>query len=58
LIYIYIIASNDAGFSCTWNQNSENFAVASQDGVISVWDVRSSEKLAKITSTQVNYLLD
>jgi len=45
-------ASNDAGFSCTWNQNSENFAVASQDGVISVWDVRSSEKLAKITSTQ------
>ncbi|KAH6573721.1 hypothetical protein BASA60_005903 [Batrachochytrium salamandrivorans] len=30
----------------------ERFAVASQDGYVSVWDVRSSKKLAKITSKQ------
>ncbi|KAJ1343341.1 hypothetical protein BSLG_002367 [Batrachochytrium salamandrivorans] len=45
-------ATNDAGFSCSWNQSSERFAVASQDGYVSVWDVRSSKKLAKITSKQ------
>lgn len=47
------IASNDAGFSCAWNQSSEKFAVASQDGFVSVWDIRSTEKLAKIPSSQV-----
>ena len=46
-------ASSDAGFSCAWSQSSEKFAVASQDGYVSVWDVRSSDKLAKITTTQV-----
>ncbi|KAI9208721.1 WD40-repeat-containing domain protein [Polychytrium aggregatum] len=47
-----LTASSDASFSCAWNQSSEKFAVASQDGCVSVWDVRSSEKLAKITSKQ------
>ncbi|KAK9718180.1 hypothetical protein K7432_005695 [Basidiobolus ranarum] len=42
----------DAGFSCAWNQSSDKFAVASQDGYVSVWDVRSSNKLAKINATQ------
>ncbi|KAJ8325821.1 hypothetical protein QVD99_001544 [Batrachochytrium dendrobatidis] len=45
-------ATNDAGFSCSWNQSSERFAVASQDGFVSVWDIRSSEKLAQISSKQ------
>ncbi|KAJ3322393.1 Cilia- and flagella-associated protein 43 [Boothiomyces sp. JEL0866] len=45
-------ASNDAGFSCAWNQTSEKFAVASQDGYVSVWDIRSSEKLTKIATNQ------
>ena len=47
-----LTASSDAGFSCAWNQSSEKFAVASQDGFVSVWDIRSTEKLAKIKSTQ------
>lgn len=46
------IASNDAGFSCAWNQSSEKFAVASQDGYVCVWDVRSTEKLVKMATTQ------
>lgn len=32
--------SKDAGFSCSWNYSSDKFAVASQDGVVSVWDIR------------------
>ncbi|TPX43959.1 hypothetical protein SeMB42_g04503 [Synchytrium endobioticum] len=47
-----LTASNDAGFSCSWNESSEKFAVASQDGVVSVWDIRSPEKLAKLESKQ------
>ncbi|TPX31257.1 hypothetical protein SmJEL517_g05377 [Synchytrium microbalum] len=47
-----LTGSNDAGFSCAWNEGSEKFAVASQDGVVSVWDIRSPEKLAKIESKQ------
>ncbi|KAJ3033844.1 hypothetical protein HDV00_005693 [Rhizophlyctis rosea] len=45
-------ATSDAGFSCAWNQSSDKFAVASQDGFVSVWDIRSSEKLAKLGSKQ------
>jgi WD40 repeat protein len=48
-----LTASDDAGFSCAWNQSSEKFAVASQDGYVSVWDIRSTQKLAKIASHQV-----
>jgi WD40 repeat protein len=51
-------ASNDAGFSAAWNASSDKFAVASQDGFVSVWDIRSSEKLAKISSKQVKSLLE
>ena len=47
------LASSDAGFSCAWNQSSEKFAVASQDGYVSVWDIRSTEKITKIATTQV-----
>ncbi|KAI8899960.1 WD40-repeat-containing domain protein [Globomyces pollinis-pini] len=45
-------ASSDAGFSCAWNQSSERFAVASQDGYVSVWDIRSTEKMVKIPTNQ------
>jgi WD40 repeat protein len=47
-------ASNDAGFSCAWNQSSEIFAVANQDGYLNIWDVRSTKKLAQISSFQVH----
>ena len=46
--------TNDAAFSCSWNQTSEKFAISSQDGFVSVWDIRSSEKLAKLATKQVN----
>lgn len=49
-----IIATTEASFSCAWNQSSEKFAVASQDGFVSVWDIRHSEKLCKLGSKQVN----
>ncbi|KAI8807093.1 WD40-repeat-containing domain protein [Cladochytrium replicatum] len=45
-------ATSEACFSCSWNQTSEKFAVASQDGCVCVWDIRSSEKLAKLTTKQ------
>jgi WD40 repeat protein len=47
-----LTTTSDAGFSCAWNQSSEKFAVACQDGFVCVWDVRSSEKLAKLGSKQ------
>ncbi|RUP49556.1 WD40-repeat-containing domain protein [Jimgerdemannia flammicorona] len=46
------IASNDSSFSCSWNQASDIFAVASQDGIVSVWDIRNSKKLCKLGSKQ------
>lgn len=45
-------ASFDASFSTAWSPDSLQFAVASQDGVISVWDVRSSGKVAELHTTQ------
>jgi WD40 repeat protein len=51
-MYLFSTATSDAGFSCAWNQYSEKFAVASQDGYISVWDVRHSDKLCKIPTKQ------
>jgi hypothetical protein len=32
--------TNDAGFSCSWNNTSDKVAVASQDGFVTVWDIR------------------
>ena len=52
LTFTLRVASNDAGFNCAWNQSSDKFAVACQDGYVCVWDIRSSEKLAKIQSKQ------
>ncbi|EPQ27205.1 uncharacterized protein PFL1_05128 [Pseudozyma flocculosa PF-1] len=45
-------ASTDASFSTTWSPDGSKFAVASQDGIVSVWDVRSSYPLASLTTSQ------
>nr|CDI56041.1 wd40 repeat-like protein [Melanopsichium pennsylvanicum 4] len=45
-------ASSDACFSTTWSPDASKFAVASQDGVVSVWDVRSSKRLAGVSTSQ------
>nr|XP_019001991.1 uncharacterized protein I203_05127 [Kwoniella mangroviensis CBS 8507]OCF65452.1 hypothetical protein I203_05127 [Kwoniella mangroviensis CBS 8507] len=41
-----VIAATDAGFSTAWNKDGRKFAVASQDGQVTVWDHRSSKPLA------------
>jgi len=46
-------ATNDPSFSCSWNHSSTMFAVASQDGYVSVWDLRRPEKLAKLCAKQM-----
>jgi WD40 repeat protein len=35
-----LTGTSDAGFSCAWNHSSDKIAVASQDGFVSVWDIR------------------
>ncbi|KAJ2081426.1 hypothetical protein H4R24_002361 [Coemansia sp. RSA 988] len=47
-----LTASNDASFSCDWSQSSELFAVGSQDGCVTVWDVRSQHKLVQLETYQ------
>lgn len=49
-------ASSDASFSTTWSPDGMQFAVASQDGIVSVWDVRSSKKIATLQTTQFSDL--
>ncbi|WVQ98832.1 hypothetical protein IAU59_005963 [Kwoniella sp. CBS 9459] len=39
-------AASDAGFSTAWSKDGRKFAVASQDGQVTVWDHRSSKPLA------------
>lgn len=46
-------ATNDASFSISWNPSSSVFAVGSQDGFVSVFDVRKlGQKLALLKSFQ------
>ncbi|PWY99383.1 hypothetical protein BCV70DRAFT_162460 [Testicularia cyperi] len=47
-------ASSDACFGTTWSPDGSKFAVASQDGIVSVWDVRSSHKLAQLSTSQAS----
>ncbi|CAO3677352.1 unnamed protein product [Umbelopsis vinacea] len=47
-----ISASKDSNFSCSWSQNSDKFAVASQDGTVNIWDVRSTIPLFTLGSKQ------
>ncbi|UZJ54355.1 hypothetical protein CBS101457_003675 [Exobasidium rhododendri] len=45
-------ASSDASFSTSWSPDGMRFAVASQDGYVSVWDVRSACKIATLQTSQ------
>lgn len=47
-------ASSDACFSTSWSPDGSKFAVASQDGIVSVWDVRSSRRLAALSTSQAS----
>lgn len=47
-------ASSDACFSTSWSPDGSKFAVASQDGIVSVWDVRSSKRLAALSTSQAS----
>ncbi|KAJ1921342.1 hypothetical protein H4219_000659 [Mycoemilia scoparia] len=47
-----LTGSSDAAFSCDWNQVSDIFAVGSQDGIVNVWDTRSTHKLAILETYQ------
>ncbi|KAL7424464.1 hypothetical protein Q5752_000148 [Cryptotrichosporon argae] len=38
--------ASDSGFSTAWSKDGRKFAVASQDGQVTVWDHRSSRPLA------------
>lgn len=50
-IYMYI-ASEEPALSCAWNQSCDKFAVTSQDGIMSIWQVGNPEPLHKIASTE------
>lgn len=45
-------STNDAGFSCSWNRFGNGFAVASQDGYVSIFDLRKNQKLISLASKQ------
>ncbi|KAJ2327253.1 hypothetical protein GGI00_004510 [Coemansia sp. RSA 2681] len=48
-----LTASDDASFSCDFSQSSELFAVGSQDGYVTVWDIRSQQqKLVQLETFQ------
>jgi hypothetical protein len=41
--------ASDAGMSCDWNSTGTSFAVASQDGLVCVWDRRQRKSVARLT---------
>ncbi|KAG2178745.1 hypothetical protein INT43_001591, partial [Umbelopsis isabellina] len=49
---VSLSASKDSNFSSAWSQNSDKFAVASQDGTVNVWDTRSTIPLFTLGSKQ------
>ncbi|KAJ9088122.1 hypothetical protein DSO57_1026252 [Entomophthora muscae] len=44
--------TGDSGFSCSWNQSSEKFATASQDGYVLAWDLRQTKSMARFSTHQ------
>uniref|UniRef100_A0A7S1TCY8 DUF2415 domain-containing protein n=2 Tax=Compsopogon caeruleus TaxID=31354 RepID=A0A7S1TCY8_9RHOD len=52
VLYATVQGGSDSGMSCAWNSSSTQFAVASQDGLVSVWDLRFLEPLALLESKQ------
>ncbi|KAF9764870.1 hypothetical protein NGRA_0197 [Nosema granulosis] len=45
-------STKDGGFSVSWNSMADVFAVATQDGYVCLWDIRSDEKLHVLASKQ------
>ncbi|KAI9255199.1 WD40-repeat-containing domain protein [Phascolomyces articulosus] len=48
-------ASEEPALSCAWNPSSEKYAVTSQDGNVSVWDITQNartEPICRIASTE------
>ena len=41
--------ASDAGMSCDWSSNGTSFAVASQDGLVCVWDRRQRKSVARLS---------
>ncbi|KAI9189646.1 hypothetical protein H9P43_001079 [Blastocladiella emersonii ATCC 22665] len=41
---------SSSGFSCAWNTGSDKFAIASQDGLVLVWDERSTTPMASFAT--------
>lgn len=41
--------ASDAGMSCDWNSNGTSFAVASQDGLVCVWDIRQKRPAVRLS---------
>lgn len=42
----------DASFTVDWNASSTSFAVGSEDGSVSIWDIRHSNPLARIYGSE------
>lgn len=42
-----LTSATDGGFSTAWSADGLKFAVSSQDGICTVWDIRSSKPLEK-----------
>jgi len=42
--------AKDSGMCCAWNSSSTQFAVASQDGSLCIWDIRSIKPMTKFHS--------
>jgi len=47
--------SNDGSFSCSWNHSSDIYAIASQDGYVTVFDLRSSKRLSVLSAKQLSH---
>lgn len=49
-----VSAAKDWGFSVAWNHSSQHYAVASQDGLVNVWDIRSTRVLSRFETGSVS----
>ncbi|OZJ03568.1 hypothetical protein BZG36_03091 [Bifiguratus adelaidae] len=47
--------SRESSFSCSWNQRSEIFAVASQDGIVNVYDIKAMRKICELGTREQTY---
>lgn len=50
----YFLVSEEPSLSCAWNQSSEMFAVTSQDGFVSIYNIHSATRLCHLGSAEVN----